>query len=257
MQAAREFMNPAEFSNIARSERELWWYRGMRDIFFSLVEPCIAGRTISRALEAGCGTGYFSHLLQSERSWPMFPLDISTEGLRYARALGVAAPVQGDIRNLPFADGTFDLVVSMDVLVHITRGEEAAPVRELVRVLRRGGLLVVRAAAFDWLRSRHSQFVSERQRFTRRRLVDLFTAAGATVHRATYANSLLLPVALAKFRIWEPLLRAPVASGVEPVAPWLNRMLYRMLAIEARWLRAGRSLPVGQSVIVVAEKAGA
>ena len=40
-----------------------------------------------RALEAGCGTGYFSHLLQTERRWPVVPMDISWEGLRLARAM--------------------------------------------------------------------------------------------------------------------------------------------------------------------------
>ena len=32
-------MNPAEFANIARSEREFWWYRGMRRIMFGLLDP--------------------------------------------------------------------------------------------------------------------------------------------------------------------------------------------------------------------------
>jgi SAM-dependent methyltransferase len=250
-------MNPAEFANIARCEREHWWYRGMRRIFLRVLDPYLAGRTIGRALEAGCGTGYFSHLLQTGRNWPVVPMDISYDGLRYARTMGVERPVQGDVRELPFADGAFDLVISLDVLVHMRRGEEQRAARELVRVLARGGLLAIRASALDCLRSRHSEFVFERQRFTRRRLTDLFAGAGVTVRRATYANSLLLPAALAKFRIVEPLLRRPPASGVEPVSPWLDRLLYGPLALEAAWLGGGRSLPVGQSLILVAEKVDA
>ena len=45
--------------------------------------------------------------------------------------------------------------------------------------------------------------------------------------RCSYANSLLMPVALAKFRLWEPLMRKAPASGVQPVAPWLDRILLR------------------------------
>ena len=66
-------MNPAEFANIAASERDFWWYRGMRDILFRMLDPHLAGRSIRRALEGGCGTGYFSHLLQSERKLPVVP----------------------------------------------------------------------------------------------------------------------------------------------------------------------------------------
>jgi SAM-dependent methyltransferase len=244
-------MNPAEFANIARSERDFWWYRGMRAILFRMLDPFLAGRPIGRVLEAGCGTGYFSRLLQMERRWPVVPVDISADGLRYAREMGVEGPVQGDVRSLPFAAGCFDLALSIDVLAHLPRPEEHRAARELARVLAPGGLLCVRTAAFAFLRSRHSEFAFERQRFTRRRLMDLFTVSGIRVLRCSYANSLLLPVAAAKFRLWEPLLRRRPASGVEGVPPWLDRLLYAALAAEAAWLGRGRDLAAGQSLILI------
>src|SRR5437667_70849 len=82
----------------------------------------------------------------------------------------------------------------------------------------------------------------ERQRFTRGRLMALFAGAGIRVLRCSYANSLLMPVALAKFRLWEPLTGTPAASGVQPVAPWLDDLLHVALAAEARWLGAGYNL---------------
>jgi SAM-dependent methyltransferase len=248
------FMNPAEFANIARCERDFWWYRGMRDIFFCFLDPYLQRRPLVRALEAGCGTGYFSHLLQTERRWPVFPVDISWDGLSYARRLGVERPVQSDIRSLPFAPESFDLVLSVDVLPHLPRGVEREAAAEFARVLAPGGLLVVRAAALDILRSRHSSFAFERQRFTRRRMVEMAESAGLRVLRCTYINSLLLPVSLAKFRLWEPLLRRPAASGVEPVSPWLDRLLYSALAAESRWVGAGHGFPAGQSLLLLGEK---
>lgn len=248
------YMNPREFANIARSEKDLWWYRGMRRILFRFLDPYLAGRKIGRALEAGCGTGYLSHLLQKERGWPVVPVDISEEGLRFARARGLQNPVQGDVTSLGFASKTFDLVISMDVLAHLPRGEEHRAAREFARVLKRGGLLVLRTGALDILRSRHSEFIEESQRFTRSRLMGLVTATGVRVLRCTYVNTLLLPVALAKFRLWEPLLRQPPASGVEPPAPWLNRLLHAPLALEAAWVAKGRNFPVGQSLLLIGEK---
>jgi SAM-dependent methyltransferase len=249
------FMNPAEFANIAKCERDFWWYRGMRAIFDRMLEPHLAGRRIERALEAGCGTGYFSHLLQTERQWPVVPVDISADGLRYARAMGVRRLAQADISALPFAANAFDLVLSMDVLPHLPRGAEEGAIAEFGRVLAPGGLLILRVAALDILRSRHSQFAQERQRFTRERLEASVGRAGVRVLRSTYANALLLPVSFAKFRIVEPLLRKPAASGVEPVAPWLDRMLYRALEAEAAWIGAGREFAAGQSLVLIGEKA--
>jgi SAM-dependent methyltransferase len=247
-------MNPAEFANIARSEKDFWWYRGMREILFRMLDPLLGGRRPRLALEAGCGTGYFSRLLQMERGWPVVPVDIAGEGLRYAREIGVRRLAQADISRLPFASGAFDLVLSLDVLPHFERGEEQGAIAEFARVLAPGGLVAVRAAALDVLRSRHSEFAAERQRFTVPALSKALERAGVRVLRATYANTLLMPVALAKFRLWEPLLRRPAASGVGPVAPWLDALLYRALAAEAAWIGAGRGFPLGQSLILVGEK---
>jgi SAM-dependent methyltransferase len=139
-------------------------------------------------------------LLQRERGRPFIPLDFSGDGLHYARELGVRNAMQGDIRSLPFGDGAFDLVMSVDVIVHLPRGDEHLAARELARVARRGGLLVVRTSALHMLRSRHSEFAHELQRFTRGRLMGLFGGTGIRVLRCTYSNSLLMPVAPLKFR---------------------------------------------------------
>jgi len=247
-------MNPSEFDNIAAAERQFWWYRGMRQILFGMLDGYVAPRRIARALEAGCGTGYFSRLVEQRYEFPVFPVDLGWEGLKHGRRMGIQRLAQCDVASLPFADGSFDLVLSMDVIVHFPRGGELAALREMARVLAPGGLLALRVSALDVLRSRHSEFADERQRFTRKRLLGAVEACGLKTLRCTYANSLLLPVALAKFRIWEPLTRAPPHSGVEPVAPWLDRMLHIPLALEARMIARGWRLPPGQSLVLVAEK---
>ncbi|MGH9675338.1 MAG: methyltransferase domain-containing protein [Bryobacteraceae bacterium] len=248
-------MNPAEFATIARSEQNFWWYRGMRRILFRLLDDEARGREIARVLEAGCGTGHLALEIERRYGWSMIPLDLAWEGLRHGRRLGAARLVQGDIAALPFARESFDAVISMDVIVHFPRGQESEPVAEFARVLRPNGLLVLRVSALDMLRSRHSEFAHELQRFTRGRLRELAESQGFRVVRCTYLNSLLMPVALAKFRIWEPLTRQPPASGVVPVPGWLDAMLYAPLALEARWLGVGGGFPLGQSLALVAEKA--
>jgi SAM-dependent methyltransferase len=247
-------MNPAEFANIARSEREFWWYRGMRKILFGMLDPFLSARRVARVLEGGCGTGYFAQVCGERYGWKMYPLDLGWEGLQYAREMGLERLAQADLRALPYPARAFDIVMSLDVIVHLQKGEEYGALRELVRVLAPGGLLVLRTSALDILRSRHTAHAGERQRFTRARLVAAVERHGITVRRVTYANSLLMPVALARFRIWEPLLKRPASSGVKPVAKWLDHLLYAPLAIEAAWLKLGLPLPLGQSLILIGEK---
>jgi SAM-dependent methyltransferase len=247
-------MNPAEFANIAESEANFWWYRGMRQIMFRMLDPVASGRAFHAVLEAGCGTGHFARELQRRYGWRMFPLDLGMEGLAYGRTYGLTRMTQADIRALPYRSGSFDAVVSMDVIVHLPRGEESQPLGEFARVLRPRGLLALRASALDMLRSNHSVHAMERQRFTRGRLVAEVEKAGLRVRRCTYVNSLLLPVAFTKFRIVEPLLGGDPDSGVKPVSRWLDTALYTPLAAEAAWVGAGFGFPAGQSLVVLAEK---
>ena len=246
-------MNPAEFVNIARSEEKMWWYRGMRHILAAWIARW--PRPISGSvLEAGCGTGFMSRWLAGRYGWQMTPLDLDFAGLRYARSVGMDRLTQADICRLPYATGSFDAVVSLDVVVHLPRGREGEAFSEFHRVLRPGSPLILRVSALDALRSRHSVFAHERQRFTRRRLVEELTRAGFAVRHVSYANSLLTPVAWFKFRVWEELTNQPPASGVEIPFPALNWLLEVPLRIEAVLPGAGLALPLGQSLVVLAEK---
>lgn len=247
-------MNPAEFANIARSEQSFWWFRGMNRIMFDLFDPIVGRHSIHRVLEAGCGTGYFAQLLEKRYGWSVYPLDLGWAGLVHGRSLGVRRLIQADIARLPCLDSVFDAVLSMDVLVHFPPGEERQAFAELTRALKPGGLLAIRVSALQALRSNHSKFTDERQRFTRSRLLKLAAQNNLRVIRCTYANSLLMPIALAKFRIWEPLFDRRPASGVQPVGLWLDTLLHSALKIESACIRSGLNFPLGQSLILLARK---
>ncbi len=246
-------MNPAEFQNIARAEDEMWWFAGMRKILETWIDR-LPDASFGRVLEGGCGTGYMSNWLAGRYGWRMFPVDLDFAGLSYGKHSGVPHMVQSDIARLPYADRAFDAVVSLDVLVHFPKGDEGAALAEFYRVLRPGGKLILRVSALDALRSRHSIFAHEKQRFTRARIAEAVRRAGFEILDATYANSLLLPVAWFKFRIWEELTRQEPQSGVGVPNGVLNTLLYGPLAIEGFWLRLGGRFPLGQSILVLATK---
>jgi len=186
--------------------------------------------------------------------WRMTPTDLSTHALTCAQGKDCSRLVRANALDLPFMADSFDALLSLDMMVHLSPGEERVAMREFARVMRPEGLLFLRAAAFDALRSRHSAFVGERQRFRLTQLRNLAESNGFQVLRSTYANTLLLPLAWTKFRLWEPLTSAPVDSGVTMGPRWLEAAFHSALALEARWIGAGLNLPIGQTVILVAEK---
>jgi SAM-dependent methyltransferase len=247
-------INPEEIPNIARTEERLWWFRGMRHIAFTLLDPLLGARRPQRIFEGGAGTGYFASLVAERYGAPVIAADLDGAAARYAGRRPSVLSVQANLLALPFADATFDLVLLMDVLAHFSKGEDFRALRESVRLLRPGGYLLLRTSALEIFRSRHSAFVWERQRFTAGRLRNLAAGAGLEIERLTYANFLLSPLALLKFRIWEPLTQAPPASGLSPLPRPVEALFYAALRLESALIGAGLRLPFGQSLYLLARK---
>jgi SAM-dependent methyltransferase len=95
----------------------------------------------SRVLDLACGDGFYTRLLAS-RAGEIIAADLSPGYLERAqRRRGQVRFVQADASQLPFADGTFDLVWCAQSL--ITLPDPAAALREMARVTRRGGVIAV------------------------------------------------------------------------------------------------------------------
>ena len=231
-----------------------WWFDAMEAITARVLDRPGAP-AVRDVLEAGCGTGRNLRFLA--RRYPaatVTGLDFSPVALDHCRGRGLERLVSGSVSALPFADGAFDLVTSFDVL---TAGsvDDAAALREFARTLRPGGRLFLRLAAYDFLRSRHDAEWNIQRRYRRSGLVKMLRQAGLTVRVASYANTVLFPVALAKRwaeAVFPPSTEASdlqIGAGRGPVA-WALRTL---LAGEAAPVAAGR-LPFGLSVVALAEK---
>jgi SAM-dependent methyltransferase len=247
-------MTPEELHNIFRTEQQFWWYEGMREITHALLEPVIP-RKVLTGLDAGCGTGFNAQTMEKRYGIKMFGFDLAPLGIQYARKRGLLRSLAASTLSLPFADSSFDFVSSIDVLPVLPEGGDRQAISELARVLRPGGLLYLRSAAFNILRSRHSQFVAERKRYRGPEIVRLVEDAGLRMVRESYANFFLSPIAFLKFRVWEPLANAPPRSGVSELpSDWLNRALAAMLRSEAKLLRLGVRFPFGQSWLMIAQK---
>ena len=129
-------------------------YHRTREHVFSLLPDT----PIGRALDAGAGTGVCS-LALAERSHAVIGVDISGGSLRTAKQLaletghGNAEFSRADLQRLPFADEAFDLVYSWGVVDHTVQPRQT--MRELVRVLRPSGTLIVAVYLKTWLTPLH------------------------------------------------------------------------------------------------------
>ena len=230
-----------------------WWFDGMETITARLLAAAGVREGGSRAiLDAGCGTG--RNLVFLSRYGEVTGLDYSPVALACCRERGFTRLIHGSVNALPLADASLDLVTSFDVLTARAADDRAA-FAGAARVLRPGGCLLVRVAAYDWLRGRHDDEWDIGHRYRRGELCGKLARAGFAVEKSSYANTLLLPAVMLK-RLTERWV-APAAEGSDlqlgigrGPAAWVLRTL---LSAEAP-LVTSFGLPGGLSLFAVARK---
>ena len=126
-------MNPADYDAWYATARGRW----IGEAEYALAARLLAARAGDTLLDVGCGTGWFTRRAAAD-GLVVTGLDPNPAWLEYARAHSGPGPgwVQGDARALPFADASFDHVLSIAALCFVDDGRQA--VAEIVRVARRG-----------------------------------------------------------------------------------------------------------------------
>ena len=163
-----------------------------------------------------------------------YGIDISEPTLRQARAAFTGAPLRSavsDVRALPFADHSFDVIYSMGTVEHFDETQQA--LEEIARVLKPGGRAIVgvpnrldpflRPLFVGGLQAVGLYGYGYEKSYTRRRLRSMLEQTGLTIVAET--GILFIPGWLRMLDLashaWAPALTPLTAAGVAPFA-WLD-----------------------------------
>ena len=180
-------------------------------------------------------------------------LDDHDESLAIAgpriRAVG-GSVLKTSLERIALPNGCASAVTAMDVLEHLE--DDAGALKELVRLLRPGGVAVVTVPAMPSLWSDWDEALHHIRRYTRRGLRDLVSQTDVDVLRVAYFNTAaVLPAWLV--RSWRKR-RGAGSVWAEHVVPWpgVNGFLESVMVTPSRWrwLRP----PLGLSLIAVLRK---
>ena len=236
----------------ALAESRHFWYEGFRATVRPVMQEIADGRSGLRLLDCGFGTGYnLQHLLLPHGR--AFGFDLAEDAMHRGRKAGLSI-ARGNMHHIPFRSETFDIATSFDVVQSVP--DDAAALREMARVLKPGGFIVLNVTALEFLRGDHSEVWGELRRYTPKRMERLLVEAGFEPVRIAFVFASILPIILG-IRLGQRLMRpfrAPTGSDDldVPAAP-ANAVLAWLVRGEAALARRV-PMPFGSSLLVVARK---
>ena len=231
-------------------EETHWWYVGRRQIIQSLVERIreALNNPKPRILDVGCGTG--ANLKMLADYGKAEGVDISSQAVEFCHQRGLESVKLGAAEQLPYEDDSFDLVTALDVVEHLD--DDVAGLREMRRVLRRDGRVLLFVPAFMFLWGVQDDVSNHRRRYTLPSLLRAVEEAGFSVEWSSYANiSFFLPVLVVRSVMRWLGLRADTEYGINISV--MNGPFARLFAAERLVLKNGR-LPFGVSAVCIARR---
>jgi SAM-dependent methyltransferase len=235
-----------------RAEATHFWFRGFRKFIAPVIADLANGRPGLRLVDCGCGTGHNLQLLRPHGRAVGF--DLSAAGPARAHAAGLTV-LRGDVTRIPLASASFDLATSFDVLQCVEA--DVAAVREMARIVRPGGVVILTLAALDVLRGDHAEVWQEVRRYTPASARRLVETAGLRPERVAFLFASLFPL-MASIRLVQRVTRRfgrtvrEDADIAVPVAP-INLLLTTLVRAEAALVKHV-PMPIGSSLLVVARK---
>lgn len=110
-------------------------------------------RNVKTVCDAGCGCGIYAKKLV-KNGFRVSGFDVSSHAVSIAAELLKSAGVEAELKTASilstgYPDDCFDCVVSRDVIDHMAKKDAVAAVRELYRITRPGGLILMTLDALD------------------------------------------------------------------------------------------------------------
>lgn len=246
------------FEKLFSIERKNFWFCSRNRVIQYLFQKYLGARDTHKVLEIGCGTGFVLHGLSRFSEYELTGAELHLAGLAFAKKrLHHVHFIQMDFRSTPFRE-EFDAIGAFDVLEHVE--EDELMMKNAYTTLKPEGFFFISVPQHMWLWSTQDDAAYHKRRYSRKELMCKLKKAGFSVKFVTSFVFTLLPaMALSRFlkrnKPGKVLPKGMEFSYHELELPWvLNAALSICMRLDEFLIRLGCSLPIGGSLIAVAQK---
>lgn len=226
-----------------------WWFVSKRQ-YAKTVLNLIKLSKKSKILDIGCGTGKNLEMLSNFGQAQ--GVDYSTSAVKFCHQRGLKKVKKASLIKLPFKADSFNLVTLFDVLYHKGVKSDSKALKEVNRVLKSSGHLLITDCAHQFLYGPHDISMHARQRYSKKELITKVTQAGFSIQKASYIYFITFPLFFIN-RLMSRYLTKKSGSDVGKVNSIINKLLINLLFFESKLLKF-INLPVGSSIIIMAQK---
>ncbi|MCX7099400.1 MAG: methyltransferase domain-containing protein [Methylococcales bacterium] len=240
------------FNKLAEVESGNFWFCGRNRIILWALRKYIP--ELKSFLEIGCGTGFvISGISKQFPEAKLFGSEYLEEGLVHARQrLPTAEFSQMDARYIPY-ESELDAIGAFDVLEHIE--DDEAVLEQIYKALKPGGFVFITVPQHRWLWSTTDEYACHVRRYVANDLHRKARKAGFEIVRSTSFVSTLLPAMFLSRFFQQDKKDISIDEVTElRINPILNKIFEGFLYVELVLIRAGITLPIGGSRLLVARK---
>ena len=228
-------------------EEKHWWHIAKRRLMLAFIKS-VSGNKKLKILDVGCGTGKNVETLNPFGE--AYGIDKSRQAVAFCKKRKLKRILVGTAESTGFPPSEFDVVTLLDVLEHV---DEAKALTELGRILKPAGYIVINVPAFDWLWSEWDEVLHHKRRYTSSSLHSTLESMGFRVKKISYVFSfLVLPLFIVR-KLKSLFSKNKYGSDFRVGSPLTNFVFLKLSDLE-RWFIMQKSVPMGTSIMCLAEK---
>ncbi len=235
------------YSDLYELEEKHWWHKAKRETSLYLINKFLKSN-YNKILDVGCGTG--KNIESMAGFGKVWGIDIEKESIKYCKFRGLKEIKIVSSDKTGFQSSFFDLVTLLDVLEHT---EEEKTLKELKRILKKDGLVLITVPAYLWLWSRWDEVLHHKRRYTQKSLIRILEKNGFKILEISYMHPhLVIPVFIIRFIRSKLLDKKQYNSDFRINNQFLNFFMYSLAKFQLKFMRI-TSIPFGTSLICLAK----